>query len=161
MGQYDGHHVSAGSICLIRVLSPSQSGFLGLAGNADLRSVVAAADSGMTKPAWQLRQAQDIPTCGHRGDMHGAQGLPCSVESSMCDVCPFCVQVFIHRIRKYLGAYVVLLEGATDAIVFSAGALLCAVTIDEQHAAFESYHCQMSCMIHSCPMWQALERTTP
>ena len=33
-----------------------------------------------------------------------------------------CVQVFIHRLRKYLGAYLILLEGTTDAIVFSAGA---------------------------------------
>lgn len=30
-------------------------------------------------------------------------------------------QVFIHRLRKYLGAYLIQLEGKTDAIVFSAG----------------------------------------
>ena len=30
-------------------------------------------------------------------------------------------QVFIHRIRKYLGAYLVHLHGKVDAIVFSAG----------------------------------------
>eukprot|EP01024_Parvocaulis_polyphysoides_P015648 TRINITY_DN16898_c0_g2_i1.p2 TRINITY_DN16898_c0_g2~~TRINITY_DN16898_c0_g2_i1.p2 ORF type:complete len:152 (-),score=15.67 TRINITY_DN16898_c0_g2_i1:152-607(-) len=31
------------------------------------------------------------------------------------------VEVFIHRIRKYLGAYMVHLNGKVDAIVFSAG----------------------------------------
>ena len=31
------------------------------------------------------------------------------------------VQVFIYRIRKYLGAYLVHLKGRVDAIVFSAG----------------------------------------
>ncbi len=30
-------------------------------------------------------------------------------------------QVFIHRLRKYLGAYLVHLHGKVDAIVFSAG----------------------------------------
>lgn len=32
------------------------------------------------------------------------------------------MQVFIQRIRKYLGAYLVKLEGKVDAIIFSAGA---------------------------------------
>ena len=31
------------------------------------------------------------------------------------------VQVFTHRIRKYLGAYLVHLKARVDAIVFSAG----------------------------------------
>ena len=30
-------------------------------------------------------------------------------------------QVFVHRMRKYLGAYLVHLKGKVDAIVFSAG----------------------------------------
>jgi len=34
---------------------------------------------------------------------------------------PHCVQVFVHRVRKYLGAYMVHLRGRVDAIVFSAG----------------------------------------
>ena len=32
-----------------------------------------------------------------------------------------CLQVFVHRVRKYLGAYLVHLKGKVDAIVFSAG----------------------------------------
>lgn len=32
------------------------------------------------------------------------------------------VQVFVLRLRKYIGSYLVHLEGKTDAIVFSAGA---------------------------------------
>ena len=31
------------------------------------------------------------------------------------------VQVYVHRIRKYLGSYLVLLKGKVDAIIFSAG----------------------------------------
>ena len=31
------------------------------------------------------------------------------------------MQVFVHRIRKYLGAYLLQLEGRVDAVVFSAG----------------------------------------
>lgn len=31
------------------------------------------------------------------------------------------VQVFVHRVRKYLGAYLLHLDGRADAIVFSAG----------------------------------------
>jgi acetate kinase len=31
------------------------------------------------------------------------------------------LQVFVHRVRKYLGAYYVHLQGKVDAIVFSAG----------------------------------------
>lgn len=30
-------------------------------------------------------------------------------------------QVFIHRLRKYIGAYLVHLKGNVDAVVFSAG----------------------------------------
>lgn len=35
--------------------------------------------------------------------------------------CKLALDVYIHRIRKYLGAYLVHLEGKVDAIVFSAG----------------------------------------
>lgn len=31
------------------------------------------------------------------------------------------IDVYVHRIRKYLGAYLVHLKGRVDAIVFSAG----------------------------------------
>jgi acetate kinase len=31
------------------------------------------------------------------------------------------MQVFVHRVRKYLGAYMMQLEGEMDALVFSAG----------------------------------------
>lgn len=72
------------SIPAVDKLMNKQSGFLGLAGNADLRSVVAAADSG-------------------------------DAQAKLA------IEVFIHRLRKYLGAYLIELEGATDAIVFSAG----------------------------------------
>lgn len=33
----------------------------------------------------------------------------------------WCLQVFVHRIRKYIGAYMVHLKGRVDAIVMSAG----------------------------------------
>ena len=32
-----------------------------------------------------------------------------------------CMQVYVHRIRKYIGAYMVHLKGKVDAIVMSAG----------------------------------------
>lgn len=30
-------------------------------------------------------------------------------------------QVYVHRLRRYIGAYLVQLEGRVDAIIFSAG----------------------------------------
>jgi acetate kinase len=45
------------------------------------------------------------------------------------------LKVFIHRIRKYLGAYLVHLEGNVDALVFSAG-------IGERSAAVRSLVCE-------------------
>ena len=30
-------------------------------------------------------------------------------------------QVYVHRLRRYIGAYLVQLEGKVDAIIFSAG----------------------------------------
>lgn len=45
------------------------------------------------------------------------------------------LKVFIHRIRKYLGAYLVHLEGHVDALVFSAG-------IGEQSAVIRALVCE-------------------
>ena len=42
------------------------------------------------------------------------------VIKSLSDVC-FALQVFVHRIRKYIGSYLVQLKGKVDAIVMSAG----------------------------------------
>ena len=39
----------------------------------------------------------------------------------MCLLRELVVQVYVHRIRKYLGSYLVLLKGKVDAIIFSAG----------------------------------------
>lgn len=61
-----------------------RSGFLGLAGANDLRTVLDSAS---------------------RGEERASVAL----------------QVFVHRIRKYLGAYLVHLKGQCDAIVWSAG----------------------------------------
>jgi len=61
-----------------------KSGFLGLSGQSDLRSVMKEAESGNERAELAL-------------------------------------QVFVHRVRKYLGAYMVHLKGKVDAIVFSAG----------------------------------------
>lgn len=33
----------------------------------------------------------------------------------------WCNQVYVHRLRRYIGAYMVQLEGKVDAIIFSAG----------------------------------------
>ncbi|KAL4858642.1 Acetate kinase [Chlorella vulgaris] len=67
-----------------------KSGFLGLAGNADLRNHA---------------EARFGPHVG--GD---------AAERSR-----LAVDVYIRRVRKYLGAYFVHLDGQVDAIVFSAG----------------------------------------
>lgn len=61
-----------------------KSGFLGLAGNVDLRSVLESAAHG-----------------DERADL--------------------AVSVFVRRVRKYLGAYWMHLNGDVDAVVFSAG----------------------------------------
>ena len=42
--------------------------------------------------------------------------------------CPLCCQVYLRRMRKYLGAHLVHLGGHVDAIVFSAGRALDACT---------------------------------
>ena len=36
-------------------------------------------------------------------------------------LCHRAVQVFVHRLRKYLGAYLVHLKGKVDAVIWSAG----------------------------------------
>ncbi len=68
----------------VDTLLNKKSGFLGLAGNVDLRSVMESARHG------------DI-----RADL--------------------AVSVFVRRVRKYLGAYFMHLNGDVDAVVFSAG----------------------------------------
>jgi acetate kinase len=68
----------------VDTLLNKKSGFLGLAGNVDLRSVMENA---------------------HHGD----------------EKADLAVSVFIRRVRKYLGAYWMHLNGDVDAIVFSAG----------------------------------------
>lgn len=65
-------------------LMNKESGFLGLTGTADLRSIVSAADKG-------------------------------DAQAKLA------IEVFVLRLRKYIGSYLVHLEGNTDAIVFSAG----------------------------------------
>lgn len=61
-----------------------KSGFLGLAGNVDLRSVMQGMNEGDSR-------------------------------------CALAVDMFVHRIRKYMGAYLMHLDGDVDCIVFSAG----------------------------------------
>jgi acetate kinase len=68
----------------VDTLLNKKSGFLGLAGNVDLRSVMESA---------------------RHGD----------------DKADLAVSVFIRRVRKYLGAYWMHLNGDVDAVVFSAG----------------------------------------
>jgi acetate kinase len=60
----------------------------------------------------------------HKADSNMLSEAVVHKKVSVLSASSFCAQVFIHRIRKYLGAYLVLLEGTTDAIVFSAGAIL-------------------------------------
>lgn len=68
----------------VDTLLNKKSGFLGLAGNVDLRSVMESARHGDEKA-------------------------------------DLAVAVFIRRVRKYLGAYWMHLNGDVDAVVFSAG----------------------------------------
>ena len=68
----------------VDTLLNKKSGFLGLAGNVDLRSVMESARHGDEKA-------------------------------------DLAVSVFIRRVRKYLGAYWMHLNGDVDAVVFSAG----------------------------------------
>lgn len=56
------------------------------------------------------------------------------------------VQVFIHRLRKYLGAYLIELEGATDAIVFSAGVFAPAVVRRQPACALDVRQAELACV---------------
>ncbi len=104
-----------------------QSGFLGLTGDSDLRSVIAAADSGNA----QAKLAIEVlwlaaHMCQPHRCVQEAHCNHCSVnflqKRATCASCA--PQVFIHRLRKYVGTYLIELEGSTDAICFSAGPTL-------------------------------------
>lgn len=73
----------------VDTLLNKKSGFLGLAGNADLRNHLEA------------RFGPGSATADERSKL--------------------AVDVYVRRVRKYLGAYFMHLEGQVDAIVFSAG----------------------------------------
>lgn len=51
-------------------------------------------------------------------------GLPCEFSRARFPSCLLRCQVYLRRMRKYLGAYLVHLGGHVDAIVFSAGRAL-------------------------------------
>lgn len=77
------------SIKEVDTLMNKKSGFLGLAGNADLRN--------------------------HLEARFGANAANADERSKLA------VDVYVRRVRKYLGAYFMHLGGKVDAIVFSAG----------------------------------------
>ena len=71
-----------------------------------------------------------------------------------------CVQVYTHRLRRYIGAYLVHLEGDVDAIVFSAG-------MGENNALLRGRALQglqvrgMGLVLMSCPWCRACSLLSP
>ena len=66
-----------------------------------------------------LTEPRHVPLCPATGAGKRYQYRVCSF--CLCaDTC-YGEQVYVHRIRKYLGAYMVHLKGRVDAIVMSAG----------------------------------------
>ena len=115
-----------------------KSGLLGLAGAADLRAVNAAANDGDERAQLALKvhavttmENIDLGAYMLAGppDPSAGMGRHCSPVTHQLWLCMWlygifqgfcCAQVYVHRLRRYLGAYLLQL-GHVDAIIFSAG----------------------------------------
>lgn len=96
-----------------------QSGLLGLCGYADQRELLARAAQGdkRCQLAFDVRLMPSVymlMQCSVGSTSQCMQGSHFTATHSA-------LQVFVHRIRKYLGAFLLQQAGHTHAIVFSAG----------------------------------------
>ncbi len=116
-----------------------KSGFLGLCGKSDVRAVLEEAEAGneRAKLALEVRLSQPTiqfdcllkPLCTgtSRGIVENlslkVSGLERTKRGRPPEFSPVAlsVKVYLHRLRRYIGGYLVHLEGDVDAIIFSAG----------------------------------------
>ena len=73
--------------------------------------------------SWQaVRAAGKVPA---HEELPAAEALQSQAgnpsEEALASVCRRLRQVYVHRLRRYIGAYLVHLEGQVDGIIFSAG----------------------------------------
>lgn len=127
----------------VDVLMNKKSGFLGMCGHADIRAVLQAADAGDEKAQLAIEVCimpkKSILTCNHLRKGEVQLWYVKLNSTSLRATLPNCdgrqndcanlalkeffgaLQVYLHRLRRYMGSYFLQLRGKVDAVVFSAG----------------------------------------